>query len=209
MRTGKKCLKFLHIIFACPAGARNRRIFSLPCRSGGGRDDFMGLKIERGDITTYRVDAIVNAANRTLLGGGGVDGAIHRAAGPALLEECKTLGGCETGEAKITAGYRLPAGFVIHTPGPIWYGGSRGEAEKLRSSYENSLRLAEEHGCKSVAFPSISTGVYHYPLPEAAEIAVDAIETFLESAKAVKEVTMVCFDEKTQAAYEAALRKRT
>lgn len=169
----------------------------------------MGLKIERGDITLYHVDVIVNAANRTLLGGGGVDGAIHRAAGPALLEECKTLGGCETGQAKITAGYRLPAKFVIHTPGPIWYGGVRGEAAQLRSSYENALRLAEEHGCTSVAFPSISTGVYHYPLDEAAAIAVDAITTFLETAACVKEVTMVCFDEKTQAAYEAAVQRAT
>ena len=150
----------------------------------------MGLQIELGDITTYRVDAIVNAANRTLLGGGGVDGAIHRAAGQKLLEECKTLGGCET---------------VIHTPGPIWYGGSRGEAEKLRSSYANSLRLAEEAGCKTVAFPSISTGVFHYPLDEAAGIAVHTILTFLKTAKSVQRVIMVCFDRKTLAAYERAL----
>ena len=165
----------------------------------------MGLQIELGDITTYRVDAIVNAANRTLLGGGGVDGAIHRAAGQKLLEECKTLGGCETGEAKITGGYRLPAKYVIHTPGPIWYGGSRGEAEKLRSSYDNSLRLAEEAGCKTVAFPSISTGVFHYPLDEAAGIAVHTILTFLKTAKSVQRVIMVCFDRKTLAAYERAL----
>ena len=155
----------------------------------------MGLQIELGDITTYRVDAIVNAANRTLLGGGGVDGAIHRAAGQKLLEECKTLGGC----------YRLPAKYVIHTPGPIWYGGSRGEAEKLRSSYTNSLRLAEEAGCKTVAFPSISTGVFHYPLDEAAGIAVHTILTFLKTAKSVQRVIMVCFDRKTLAAYERAL----
>lgn len=168
----------------------------------------MGLHIERGDITLYRVDAIVNAANRTLLGGGGVDGAIHAAAGPELLEECKTLGGCETGEAKITKGYRLPARYVIHTPGPIWYGGVRGEAEKLRSSYENSLRLAEEYGCETVAFPSISTGVFHYPLEQAAEIAVDTILTFLKTARCVKEVTMVCFDGKTLQAYKSALAER-
>lgn len=169
----------------------------------------MGLHIERGDITLYRVDAIVNAANRTLLGGGGVDGAIHAAAGPELLEECKTLGGCETGEAKLTKGYRLPAKYVIHTPGPIWYGGVRGEAEKLRGSYENSLRLAEEHGCETVAFPSISTGVFRYPLEQAAEIAVDTILSFLKTAKSVKEVTMVCFDEKTLRAYEKALAARS
>ena len=168
----------------------------------------MSLHIERGDITTYRVDAIVNAANRTLLGGGGVDGAIHRAAGPELLEECRTLGGCETGEAKITKGYRLSAKYVIHTPGPIWYGGVRGEAEKLRGSYENSLRLAEEYGCETVAFPSISTGVFHYPLEQAARIAVDAILTFLQTAKCVKEITMVCFDEKTLRAYQNALAAR-
>ena len=169
----------------------------------------MGLHIERGDITLYRVDAIVNAANRTLLGGGGVDGAIHAAAGPELLEECKTLGGCETGEAKLTKGYRLPAKYVIHTPGPIWYGGVRGEAERLRGSYENSLRLAEEHGCETVAFPSISTGVFRYPLEQAAEIAVDTILSFLKTAKSVKEVTMVCFDEKTLRAYEKALAARS
>lgn len=169
----------------------------------------MGLHIERGDITTYQVDAIVNAANRTLLGGGGVDGAIHAAAGPELLEECKTLGGCETGEAKLTKGYRLPAKYVIHTPGPIWYGGVRGEAERLRGSYENSLRLAEEHGCETVAFPSISTGVFRYPLEQAAEIAVDTILSFLKTAKCVKEVTMVCFDEKTLRAYEKALAARS
>ena len=169
----------------------------------------MSLHIEQGDITTYRVDAIVNAANRTLLGGGGVDGAIHRAAGPELLEECKTLGGCETGEAKITKGYRLPARYVIHTPGPIWYGGVRSEAEKLRGSYENSLRLAEENGCETVAFPSISTGVFHYPLEQAAQIAVDTILTFLKTARCVKEVTMVYFDEKTLQAYQAALAEHS
>ena len=167
----------------------------------------MAFHIERGDITTYSVDAIVNAANRTLLGGGGVDGAIHRAAGPELLEECTTLGGCETGQAKITKAYRLPCRFVIHTPGPIWYGGVRGEAEKLRGSYENSLRLAEENGCATVAFPSISTGVFRYPLEQAAAIAVDAILSFLSTARTVREVTMVCFDDKTRRAYETALEE--
>ncbi len=168
----------------------------------------MGFHIERGDITTYAVDAIVNAANCSLLGGGGVDGAIHRAAGPQLLEECRTLGGCETGKAKLTAGYRLPARYVIHTPGPVWHGGDRGEAGLLRSCYESCLALAERHGCRTVAFPSISTGVYRYPLPQAAEIAVDAIETFLATASSVEEVTMVCFDGGTEQAYRAVLEGR-
>lgn len=166
----------------------------------------MGLHIERGDITTYRVDAIVNAANRTLLGGGGVDGAIHAAAGPELLEECKTLGGCETGEAKITGGYRLPAKYVIHTPGPIWYGGARGEAERLCASYYHALCLAEEYGCKTVAFPSISTGVYRFPLALAAPIALETILSFLQTAQSVRDVTLVCFDDQTYQAYQSALK---
>ena len=166
----------------------------------------MGLHIEQGDITTYRVDAIVNAANCTLLGGGGVDGAIHAAAGPELLEECKTLGGCETGEAKITKGYRLPAKYVIHTPGPIWYGGARGEAERLCASYYHSLCLAEEYGCKTVAFPSISTGVYRFPLALAAPIALETILSFLQTAQSVQDVTLVCFDDQTYQAYQSALK---
>lgn len=164
------------------------------------------LRIERGDITTYTVDAIVNAANCSLLGGGGVDGAIHHAAGPELLAECRGLGGCETGQAKITKGYRLPAKFVIHTPGPIWTGGHRREAELLRSCYENSLRLAEKNGCSSVAFPSISTGVYRFPVERAAKIAVDTIRGFLEHAEVVEVVTMVCFDAHTLQAYETAAK---
>ena len=168
----------------------------------------MGLHIERGDITTYAVDAIVNAANCTLLGGGGVDGAIHRAAGPELLAECRTLHGCRTGQAKLTRGYRLRANYVIHTPGPVWYGGCKGEAQALRASYENALRLAEEYGCETVAFPSISTGVYRYPLDQAAAIAVDAIETFLKTARSVRTVTMVCFDDATLAAYRTAQAAR-
>ena len=168
----------------------------------------MGLHIERGDITTYAVDAIVNAANCTLLGGGGVDGAIHRAAGPELLAECRTLHGCRTGQAKLTRGYRLRANYVIHTPGPVWYGGCTGEAQALRACYENALRLAEEYGCETVAFPSISTGVYRYPLDQAAAIAVDAIETFLKTARSVRTVTMVCFDDATLAAYRTAQAAR-
>ena len=168
----------------------------------------MGLHVERGDITAYAVDAIVNAANCTLLGGGGVDGAIHRAAGPEMLAECRTLHGCQTGQAKLTRGYRLRARYVIHTPGPVWYGGCKGEAQALRACYENSLRLAEEYGCETVAFPSISTGVYRYPLDQAAAIAVDAIETFLKTARSVRTVTMVCFDDVTLAAYQAAQAAR-
>ncbi|WP_100489144.1 O-acetyl-ADP-ribose deacetylase [Sporolactobacillus pectinivorans] len=157
-----------------------------------------------GDITTVKADAIVNAANTTLLGGGGVDGAIHRAAGPELLTECWTLHGCATGEAKITKGYRLPAKYVIHTPGPIWQGGGHHEADLLRNSYVNSLKLAEEHGCRTVAFPSISTGVYHFPLDKASVIAVQAIHDFLAHSAHVEQVQMICFDEVTKAAYEEA-----
>lgn len=166
------------------------------------------LKIVQGDITKQKVDAIVNAANCSLLGGGGVDGAIHRAAGPELLEECHTLHGCETGKAKITGGYRLPAKYVIHTPGPIWRGGNNGEDELLAGCYRESLRLASRYGCKTVAFPSISTGVYRFPLKRAARIAVREIQSFLESDEVVNTVFMVCFDPLTQSAYEAALREQ-
>ena len=163
------------------------------------------IEIVLGDITKQKVDAIVNAANCSLLGGGGVDGAIHRAAGPELLAECRTLHGCETGWAKITKGYRLPARFVIHTPGPRWHGGDQDEDALLRSCYLSCLALAAENGCKTVDFPSISTGVYHFPLDRAARIAIDAIREGLEQYPAIERVRMVCFDERTGAAYENAL----
>lgn len=163
------------------------------------------IEIIQGDITQQAVDAIVNAANCSLLGGGGVDGAIHRAAGPELLAECRTLNGCKTGEAKITKGYKLPAKYVIHTPGPVWHGGSKGEAELLRSCYLNCLALASENGCKTVDFPSISTGVYHFPLEKASEIAIGAIAEYLSAHPGLERVRMVCFDERTKGYYEAAL----
>ncbi|HJB29705.1 MAG TPA: O-acetyl-ADP-ribose deacetylase [Candidatus Blautia faecavium] len=162
------------------------------------------FKIEQGDITVCQVDAIANAANTSLLGGGGVDGAIHRAAGPELLEECRQLNGCPTGQAKITKGYRLPARYVIHTPGPIWRGGGHHEEELLKSCYENCLKLAKEYGCRTLAFPSISTGVYHFPLKRAAEIAVKTIKDFLKESELPQEVTMVCFNQETLKAYQEA-----
>lgn len=163
------------------------------------------IEIILGDITKQSVDAIVNAANCSLLGGGGVDGTIHRAAGPALLEECRGLHGCETGKAKITGGYKLPAKYVIHTPGPVWHGGGRGEEALLRSCYRSCLELAAENGCKTVDFPSISTGVYHFPLEKAAPIAIGTIAAFLKEHGEIERVRMVCFDERTKDYYENAL----
>lgn len=163
------------------------------------------IKIVQGDITQFQGDAIVNAANTTLMGGGGVDGAIHRAAGPALYAVCEKFHGCPTGEARITGGFRLPVKYIIHTPGPVWHGGSHGEPELLANSYRNSLKLADQNGCQTVAFPSISTGVYAYPLEQAANVAIHTIREFLKSAQYVQVVTMVCFDQQTFTVYQNAL----
>jgi O-acetyl-ADP-ribose deacetylase (regulator of RNase III) len=163
------------------------------------------LILVRGDITKLAVDAIVNAANTTLLGGGGVDGAIHRAAGPELLAECKTLGGCRPGEAKITHGYSLPSRFVIHTVGPVWSGGHHGEPETLGNCYRNSLLLAVENDSRTIAFPAISCGVYRYPIPDAAQIAVETTSEFLRENSSITEVTFVVSSDEIEAAYQRLL----
>ncbi len=163
------------------------------------------LSLLEGDITKIEVDAIVNAANTSLLGGGGVDGAIHRAAGPELLAECRTLGGCPTGEAKITAGYGLPAKYVIHTVGPIWGGGDGGEPELLARCYRNSLALATKHQVRNIAFPAISCGIYGYPIPDACQIALRETRAYLDTNDLPESVTFVCFGREIYDAYRAAL----
>jgi O-acetyl-ADP-ribose deacetylase len=165
------------------------------------------IRLVRDDITRLDVDAIVNAANSTLLGGGGVDGAIHRAAGPGLLEECRRLGGCETGEARVTGGHALPARWVIHTVGPIWRGGDAGEDALLAACYRNSLALAAERGAARVAFPAISCGVYGFPIPRACGIALAEIRAFLEGAASPREVWLVAFDATVYGEYAARLRR--
>jgi len=165
------------------------------------------IDLLRGDITALDVDAIVNAANTTLLGGGGVDGAIHRAAGPELLAECLTLGGCRPGDAKLTRGYNLPARFVIHAVGPVWHGGGQGEAEVLANCYRNSLQLVRDHGLKTVAFPAISCGAYRYPIPEAAQIAVETTREFLGKNDAIEKVAFVVASDEIFSAYQRLLKK--
>lgn len=163
------------------------------------------VSVKKGDITKERADAIVNAANPTLLGGGGVDGAIHRAAGPGLLEECRKLGGCRHGEARITRGYNLPAKHVIHTPGPIYKDGKHGEADTLRNSYYNSMKLAKDNNLKSIVFPSISTGVYGYPKKDGAEIAIKTVVDFIVNENYQIEVTFIQFDNENYEIYNTLL----
>ncbi len=163
------------------------------------------VEVILSDITTLDVDAVVNAANTSLLGGGGVDGAIHRAAGPGLLQECRTLGGARTGQAKITGGYNLPAKYVIHTPGPVWHGGGSREAELLATCWRNCLQLAAQNHCRSIAFPSISTGVYRFPIVQAAAIALGEIKDFSTSPSTLNSITICCFSPEDQQVYQQAL----
>ena len=165
------------------------------------------IEIIQGDITRLELDAIVNAANHSLLGGGGVDGAIHRAAGPQLLEECRALGGCLTGEAKITAGFNLPARYVIHTVGPVWHGGTQNEDNLLASCYRNSMQLAVDHKLRSIAFPSISTGVYRFPIERASRIALRVLLDFVATEESAPRVVMVCFSDQDLNVYRQAYQK--
>ncbi len=165
------------------------------------------LEVVRADITTLEVDAIVNAANTSLLGGGGVDGAIHRAAGPELLAACRLLGGCATGDAKATPGFRLPARWIFHAVGPVWQGGDRGEDEQLAGCYRRSIELAREHGCRSIAFPAISTGVYRFPLEHASEIAVRTVRAWLEGSE-IERVIFCCFSGTAEQVYASLLAVR-
>lgn len=164
------------------------------------------ITVERGNITTYAVDAIVNAANSSLLGGGGVDGAIHRAAGPDLVHECRLLGGCKTGQAKLTKGYRLPAAHIIHTVGPVWRGGENGEPDQLADCYRNSLDVARANGLRTIAFPAISTGIFGYPMDKAARVACDTVRGEVAAhPDAFDAITFVCFDEQATQIFRAAL----
>ncbi|MGX8008763.1 O-acetyl-ADP-ribose deacetylase [Mesorhizobium sp. ORM8.1] len=163
------------------------------------------IRIHTGDITRLAVDAIVNAANSSLLGGGGVDGAIHRAAGPELESECRMLNGCKTGDAKLTKGYRLPARYIIHAVGPVWQGGGKGEAELLASCYRRSLEIARDHDCRTIAFPAISTGIYRYPKDQAASIAIATSSDFLRQNAVPEVVTFCCFDDQTADFYRRAV----